>query len=133
MIRAAAVLMYFPSPRGFLGTGVIGKLSSVRRGAVVAATIVLGLAEEKVAVREGITLCPWVEFIRGDGILRMTPLFKSRFIQQPSESFSADHPPCPSTDRDPSRPPSHKWNGWHLTDAWMIFRRLVVFTLLYRH
>ena len=46
MIRAAAVLMYFPSPSGFLGTGVIGKLSSVRRGAVVTATIVLELAEK---------------------------------------------------------------------------------------
>jgi len=80
MIKAAAVLMYFPSPSGFLGTGVIGNLSSVRRGAVVAATIVLELAEEKAAVREGVFLCPWVEFIRGVGILKMTPLFKSRFI-----------------------------------------------------
>lgn len=39
MTRAAAVLIYFPSPSGLLGTGLIGKLSSVRRGVAVAATI----------------------------------------------------------------------------------------------
>ena len=87
MIKAAAVLMYFPSPSGFLGTGVVGKLSSVRRGAVVAATIVLGLAEEKEAVREVMFLRPWVGLIRGNETLKMTPLSKSRFIQQPSRSL----------------------------------------------
>ena len=66
MTKAAAVLMYFPSPSGFLGTGVTGKLSSVRRGAVVAAAIVLGLAEEKAAVREEMFLHPRVEFMRGE-------------------------------------------------------------------
>lgn len=84
MIRAAAVLMHFSSPSGFLGTGVIGKLSSVRRGAVSAATIVLGLAEEKEAVREVVFLHPWEDIIRGNWILEMTPLSRSRFIQQPS-------------------------------------------------
>jgi len=66
MTKVAAVLIYFPSPSGFLGTGVSGKLSSVRRGAVVAAAIVLGLAEKKAAVREGVFLRPWVEFMRGE-------------------------------------------------------------------
>ena len=95
MIRAPAVLMYFPSPSRSLGTGVVGKLSSVRRGAVVAATIVLGLAEEKEAVREVIFLRPWVEFIRGNEIPKMTPLSKNCFIQQPSRSLSTDHPSYP--------------------------------------
>lgn len=88
MIKAAAVLICFPSPSGFSGTGVIGKLSSVMRGTV---TIVLRPAEEKPVVRGEMTPRPWVEFIRGGGILKMTPLFKSRFIQEPSGSFSADH------------------------------------------
>ena len=96
MIRAAALLMYLPSPSGFLGTGVIGKLSSVRRGAVVAATMVLRFAEERTAVRE-MFLRPWVGFIRGGGILKMTPLPESRFIQQPGGSLSPDHPSCPLT------------------------------------
>ena len=95
MIRAAAVLMYSPSPNGFSGTGVIGKLSSVRRGA--AGTIVLELAEEKDAVREGMFLHPWVEVIRGNRIPKMTPLSKSRFIQQLGRSLSTDHPFCPLT------------------------------------
>lgn len=93
MIRAAAVLMNLLSPSGFSGTGVIGKVSSVRRGAVVTATIVLKLEEKKAAVREGIFLRPWVEFIRRGEILKMTPLSKSRFIQQPI----LDHPSCPLT------------------------------------
>jgi hypothetical protein len=110
MIRAAAVLIYFPSPSGFLGTGVIGKLSSVRRG-VATTTIVLEVAEGRAAVREEKFLGPWVEFIRGGGILKMTPLRKSRFIQQPSGSFSADHPPCPLTATlwpAPSQPPAER-------------------------
>ena len=65
MIKAEAVLIYFPSPSGFFGTGVSGKLSSVRRGAVVVVAIVLGLAERKAAVRE-VFLRPWVEFMRGE-------------------------------------------------------------------
>ena len=51
---------------------------------MVAAAIGLGLAEEKAAVREEMFLRPWVEFIKEDGILNVTPLFKSRSIQQPA-------------------------------------------------
>ena len=136
MIRAAAVLMYLPFPSGFLGTGVIGKLSSVRRGAAATTTIVFGLVEEKAVVREGIFLGPWVELIRGDEIPEMTPLFRSRLIQQPSRSFSADHPSRPLTATlwltgGPSRPSNHQRNRWHLTNVWMNFRRFVVSTLLY--
>ena len=55
MTRAAAVMIYFPSPSGFFGTGVIGKLSSVRRGTVAPATIfAFGLEEKKVALRKGL-------------------------------------------------------------------------------
>ena len=50
---------------------------------VAVATIALRLAEEKGAVGEGRLMCPWLEFLRSSGILKMTPLFKSRFIQQP--------------------------------------------------
>ena len=80
MIRAAAVLIYFPSPSGFLGTGVIGKLSSVRRG-VATTAILLKVAEGRAAVRGEKFLRPCVRFMRGGGILKMTPLRKSRFIR----------------------------------------------------
>ena len=89
MIRAAAVLMYFPSPSGFLGSGVTGKSSSVRRGVEVIATgIVLKPADERTAAGEEKFPRPWAEFIRGGGILKLTPFLNSRFIRQPSGSFA---------------------------------------------
>lgn len=97
MIKAAAVRIHLPSPSGFFGIGVTGKLSSVRRGVVAAATIFLGLAEEKAAVREGVFLRPLLESLSRGRVLKMAPLFKSRFIQQPGSGSltpSSDHPSC---------------------------------------